>query len=60
MISAVAETSGASIDEVKFHYFFKFRNSQKNGKFGQKRIVWFSLHSLEIFQTNTVIISEKF
>ena len=58
MISAVTETSEASIDEVKFHYhFFKLRNSQKNGTFGQKRIFWFLLHSLEIFQTNTILIS---
>ena len=30
-----------------------------NEKFGQKRIFWFLLYSLEIFQTNTIIISWK-
>ena len=39
MISAAVETSGASIDEVKFQYkFFKLRNSQKTGEFCRKRI----------------------
>ena len=40
MISAVAETSGACIDEGKFQIinFSKLGSSQKNGKFGQKRI----------------------
>ena len=53
MISPVAETSGASIDEVKYHIFLKLRS----GNFGQKRIFQFSLYSLEIFQTNTIINS---
>ena len=39
MISAVTETSEASINEVKFHNnFLKLRYSQKNDKFGQERI----------------------
>ena len=39
MIPAVVETSEASIDEIKFYNnFLTLRNSQKNGKFGQKRI----------------------
>ena len=38
MISAVAETSEASIEEIKLLIFLELRNSQKNGKFGQKRI----------------------
>ena len=57
----IKETSKASIYEIKFqNYFFKLRNSQKNGKFDQKRIFYFLLYSLEIFQTSTMIISEKF
>ena len=40
MIPAVAETSEASIDEIKFQLliFLTLRNSQKNEKIGQKRI----------------------
>ena len=40
MISAVAETSRAIIDEVIncFINFLKLQNSQKNWRFGQKRI----------------------
>ena len=58
MISAVAETSEASIDELKFHFIFlRLRNSQKDGKIDQKRIFQFLLYLLEYFQTNTIIIS---
>ena len=38
MISAVAETSGASIDEIKFHnYFFKVTKFSKERKIWPKR-----------------------
>ena len=41
MISAVTETSGASIDEVKYHiYFFKVT------KLSKKRILWPKTHFL--------------
>ena len=60
MISAVTETTVASIDEIKFHnYFF-----QKNTKFSKK--IWpmthfiVLLHFLETFQTNTKIIFKNF
>ena len=53
MISAVAETSGASIDEVKFHYYFfkilqRMENLPKNAfySFCSRRWKYFKQTSL--------------
>ena len=60
MLPAIAEISEASTDETKFHNnFLALRNSQKKEKFDQKCIFYFLLYSLEVFQTNTFIISWK-